>query len=524
MNKSTLILAFFVCYSFLSFGQSNNDNVEIEWGPVQEVSKKNFLIKVIGADETGIYTLSQSKRQYYINKLNPDKLSLTKSVLLETETNGKTRIVEDIYFLQNNIYAHTSFSNAKTKVNYLFAQSIDKTTLKTNPQLKKLAEINFAGFHNRNNGEFNFVVSNDSTKRLVFYNLPYEKGEKEKFGFHVFNQEYELIWEKKVTLPYKEELFEIKDYQLDNSGNLHLLGKVYRGKTKDKSKGVPNYSYIILTYNAESEEVREYPILPKGKYLTEMKIATDKKQDIICAGFYSNSSAERMKGSYFIKIDHATGDILTQEYKEFSDEFLKQNMTEKEEQKAQKKLDKGKDLELYQYDLNDIVFKEDGGYLLIGEQFYIHVSTTYTANGASSTTYYYHNNDIIVISMDENGIAEWSTMIAKRQVTTNDNGYYNSYTYTYSKGNLFFIFNDNRDNINYKQGDYIASYNKDKNSIVTLAVVDETGKYSRKPLFSAKDAEVRIVPTLSKQTSSNTMIIYGNKKKEERFAKITFID
>ena len=46
------------------------------------------------------------------------------------------------------------------------------------------------------------------------------------------------IWDKKVELPYQDQLFEIEGYQIDNQGNVHLLGILFNEKKKEYQKSL----------------------------------------------------------------------------------------------------------------------------------------------------------------------------------------------------------------------------------------------------------------------------------------------
>ena len=81
----------------------------------------------------------------------------------------------------------TSLKNNKLKQNFLFVQSINKKTLLLNNDLKQIAQIDYAGNRKYNAGNFNYKTSRDSSKILIYYDLPYEQGASEKFGFHVFD-------------------------------------------------------------------------------------------------------------------------------------------------------------------------------------------------------------------------------------------------------------------------------------------------------------------------------------------------
>lgn len=534
MKKAILFINIFTFLTLLSFGQSLSKKVDILWGPEQKESRKSTLSDIVGHDKTGIYSIKTKRKG--LMSLNSTltlehynyEMIQTKSVVLDLTEQKKERNFEFIIHLNNELHIFSCFKNQKLKKNFLFVQSINKNTLLLNSNIKKIAEIDYSGNSKYNSGSFSYEISKDSSKVLIFYNLPYNKGEREKFGFHISDKDLNQLWEKKITLPYKEELFSVEDFEVDKNGNVHLLGLIFNEKRKEKRNGIPNYKYQVLSYYSNGEKLSEYPIKIEGKFLTDMRIVINDEQDIICGGFYSSEGTFSIEGSYFLKIDGKTKEIKSKSFQEFGIDFITQNMSDRQEKKTKKKAAKGKSTELYKYDLDDIILRDDGGALLIGEQYFVKVftSTTTDANGNmnTSTTYNYYYNDIIVINMSPNGKIEWTEKIPKRQRTANDGGFFSSYALSVVKDNLYFVFNDNPKNLFYKDKGSLSNFSTRKESIVVLVALDSEGKQTKEALFSARDADIITRPLVCEQISKDEMILFGQRKKTHRFAKIAFIE
>jgi len=527
---SCMLMTLFI--SQLAFGQKTSKNIEMTWGKEFKESKKTTLIDIVGYDESGIYALKArmslfSAGQKYIEHYDK-KMNQTKSVELVQYYNDDELYPEFIVQFNTELYLFSSFINKKQKMNYLFVSSINKKTLEPNHDLKKIAEINYKYYSKYNAGGYFYDLSDDSTKLMIYYDLPYKKGLNEKFGFHVFDEDLNLIWKKSITLPYKEELFAIEKYRVDNNGNTYILGRIYKDIKKEKRKGKPNYKYQVLAYSNEGNTLIEYPIHLTGKFFTDMNIAINKDNDIVCGGFFSEEGTFSIKGCYFLCIDGETKEITTKSFKDFSIDFLTQNMKERIAKKTKKKAAKGKTVELYEFDLSDFVLRSDGGALLIGEQYYTYTRTTYhtDANGhtTSTTTYYNVYNDIIVININPDGEIEWAEKIAKHQHTMNDYGFYSSYALAVVNDKLYFIFNDNPKNIYYKSVGKPQRFTKGKNSIVMVIEMDADGNQSRSALYRVNDDAVLTRPKVCEQIAKNEMIIFSQKRKHQRFGMVTFKD
>lgn len=531
MKRIILLLTFSLALSSTIIGQEKSNKVNIKWGPEQKESKKSTLSDIIGHDETGFYALKTQLKNLgfsaiitleHFNK----ELEKTKSVEIELKEKKNYKRLEGVYQLNNKLYLLTSIIDKKNKINRLFIETINKQTLQLNNDSKEVASIDYATHRKFNAGTFNYKLSRDSSKVLIYYNLPYEKGKKEKFGFQVYDNLLNKLWEKEVELPYLEELFEVENYRVTNEGNVYLLGVIFKEKRRVKRQGEPNYKYQVLSYTNNGNTLTEYPIVVEDHFLTDMIITINENKDIICGGFYSAKGTFTVKGSYFLKIDGKTKEIKAKSFNEFGIDFITQNMTERQEKKSKKKAEKGKKPELYKYYLDEIILKDDGGAVLIGEQFYIvTVTHTYTnPNGGTTTTYtnYYYYNDIIVVNIDSDGNIVWTEKVPKRQRTVNDGGFYSSYTTTVVNDKIYFVFNDNPKNIEYKGEGKIYNFNRSKESLVVIVEMNSEGKQSREALFSAKEVEVLIRPKVCEQISKTELILFGQKKKTHKFARVTF--
>lgn len=537
MKKILSSFALFIAFSIMALGQNQSDKVDIKWGNEIEASRRKTLSDIIAHDETGFYAIQTERKGLlgFSSDLSIDhydyKANQTKSIDLKLEDGKKERVYENIIHMNGTLYLFTSYLDQKTKRNILYVQTINKTTLLPNSDIKKIVDIDYAGERKSNSGDFTFTLSRDFSKLLVFYNLPFEKGAKDKFGFSVFDNTMNPIWSKNVTLPYNDELFDIERQKVDNQGNVYLLNTVYKEKRRKKRHGEPNYQYTILSYKQGVEAADEFKVDLAGKFLTDMQFAITNNQDIVCAGFYSDQGTYSIKGSYFISIDGKTKEIKSQSFKEFSIDVLFENLTEKQQKKVAKRIEKGKEVEMYEYDLDNLILRDDGGAMLVGEQYFVNVVTTTqtVSNGTSTsttttTTYYYNYNDIIVVNINPTGQIEWVKKIPKRQVTANDGGFFSSYAMSVVKDKLFFLFNDNPKNLLEKTADSkkYANFSGQKGSVVVLVEMDKDGNYTKEALFKAVEAEVMIRPKVCEQTSKGEMVIFGQRKKTQRFAKLTF--
>jgi hypothetical protein len=524
-----IVIAISLCSYAQDVEFKGTDKVSIEWGPELKAKKRSTLEDIIGFDDNNLYTIKFEGKglmgKDYVLESYDHKLALGVSEDLDLDMTGRDRSLEFMLHLDDKLHLFTSRADTKTKMNSLYYQNVDKESMTPNGKLIDIVQIDYSGHSKWNSGLYGYDLSRDSSKILIYYNLPYERGEAEKFGFKVYDNGMNELWSEEIILPYEDKLFSIEDYKVDNGGNVHLVGRLYKEVYKTKRRGNPNYTYQVLSYFDEGKNFKEYTISLDDRFLTDLQVAITDDQNIVCGGFYSDKGSFSIKGSYFLKVNGETKEIMHKSFKEFGIDFITQNMTERQEKNKKKKESKGKTVELYEYDLDDIVIRSDGGAMLIGEQYYWYTTTTTTtnSNGGTSTTtiYHYVYNDIIVINIDPEGEIVWTEKIAKRQHTTNDNGFYSSYALAAVGSNLYFFFNDNPKNLEYTGSGKVYGMNG-KKSVVTMVELDSDGKQERESLFAAKDAEVMARPKVCEQISSKELILFGQKKKTQRFARIKF--
>ncbi|HRF82482.1 MAG TPA: hypothetical protein PL070_20650, partial [Flavobacteriales bacterium] len=297
-----------------------------------------------------------------------------------------------------------------------------------------------------------------------------------------------------------------------------------------KREGKAAYNYHLITFSSSGDQT-DNAIASGDRFLQDLTISLDDGDGpILCGGFYGNKGANKVRGAFFMSLDPRTKAVLHESYKEFSDDFITQYMTAKEEEKAKKKAaKKDEDLQMFEYDLDEIIRREDGGAVLVGEQYYMYTTTvcTTTQNGGQScrTVYHYIYNDIIVVNISPEGDIEWASTVPKRQHTTNDGGFFSSYALEVKDSNLYFIFNDNGENLFKAAGEKFKQMDlQGKSSIVTIATVDQDGGVKREALFDPEKRELILRPKGCRQLADDRMLLYAKRKKDYRFGMATFID
>lgn len=499
---------------------------DVEWsGDYRKARPNSNVTQILGEDDehiygvisTRIYDETQGEENAGVNsRSNRDRTSIikfNKELILKKEAPvvpklGKKRM--EFQFaerLGEEMYVFSSIIDRNSKENVLMAQRIDPQTLAL---AKKPERVAFTNIRNaRNIGTFSYQLSRKKSKLLVVGYEPYKRGESEKFNLSVFDQDLSQAWERQITIPYQDELFYIERFVVDDRGDVYVLGKRYFDKPKTRRRGKPNYSYIVLAYRFQGLEFEQYEVKLKDRFVSDLSFTVNDAGDLICAGLYSDRGTVSVKGTYYMSIDAVSQEIKEEGFKKFDDDFLSQFMNDRQAARGR---------ELYDYKLEEIILRADGGAILIAEQYFVDVYTYTNPDGTITTRNYYNYNDIIIININPNKTIEWATKVPKRQVTVDDYGYFSSFAHAITNQNIYLVFNDNQRNMT-KDRRNPLSFNGSR-SVVMLVAIDTEGNVSKEILTNNRDERIITRPKSCEQLGRNRMMIYGSRGKKYKLGEV----
>lgn len=513
MKKWSSLLLFSVL-AISAIAQKFTKEANVNWGKEYRRPSFSAVEKIIASDASGTYVWrnkagSLTNTEIIVERYN-NQLDLDKSASLDLPLNAFNNDfqVVDIVPFGGNIVMLSALYDGRANENILHVQRIDKTSLKLQGQRKEVAKI--SAKRRMNKGGFDYAISRDSSRILMYAALPFERRGGEKLSLTVYDDKLNQQWTKDVELPFRDRDFQVENYEVDRRGNVYILGRLIDRNNISLFGNRPFYSYVIVAYRNNGKDVKQYDVSLGDDFITDLTMRVGNDGDLICAGFYSERTTQSMKGSFFSKINAETKKMYDIKKGEFDSEFLAQFMSKR---RARKKR------ELFNYRIDQLVLRSDGGALMVAEQFFVRVTTQTDANGFQTQTYTYYYNDIIAINMNPDGSIEWATRIPKRQI--DGSGAFSSYAMTISKGKIYFMYNDHPKNINRTDFRRIRNFNG-RRSVVTLAVLSPDGSYKKYPLFSNRDERILMQPKIAQQVSADEMVIFGLFKRRYKFGRVTF--
>lgn len=496
-----LILFLFV-FPILSFSQ----DYELTFSDLIKSDDKFSSDLIIGKIKENLYTLgteNRSKSKYIIKKYDSDfKLLFEKEFTLPKEdTYIKMSIIKN-----GKILLILEGSGGEKNRKYLYGG-----TLSTEGEIElPLVEISVGEFDKQRNSNTFMVSENTDSTGFLATNIPHSKIEDDKsITFTTFDHQFKNLNEVKLEFPYERHKFRLLNAVASPEGNIHLITRLKL--SGDGSKG--EHVLKIFTYFKESEKLNEHKINIDENYITEFDLKYRRNGNIILSGFYSDKKSVRMKGIFYVEVDNKDGSIIHTKTTDFTTELLKQFISDRRAEKGR---------ELYHLKVREIYLKENGGLMLLAEDFHYYARTISGAGiGGSNTTQYFDYGNLLVADMDRAGNINWWSSVPKLQNSTNDQGRYGGVDHIYHDNTLHLIYNDHEKNINEVNPSTIRNLTP-RSAWVVLVSVSENGEIKKTPLFNTKEKEVNLIPQRGGRAIDNEIILVAVSRKYFRLCNLKF--
>lgn len=376
-------------------------------------------------------------------------------------------------------------------------------------------------------GVFNVYQSENKDFMCVNYEIPGSKEEKDKFGYAVFDSEFETISEGSYELPYESNRVSISNTYLSNTGDFFLAAKVYKQDETKKIFKSATYLDKIILMQVTPDGLEEFELeFNNGKTISDLSFSSDNNRIMSFTGLYGEKKSVGIKGVFYFQLDFNKKKMLNEGWNPFGKDFITEGWSDRQKEKAAKKEKKGKgEPALYEYDVRDIHTLSDGSMIGMLEQYYVVVTTTTDPKtGATTTTYTYYYNDLIVYKIKASGEFEWMKKIKKTQISRNDGGFFSSIASFVTNDKLNILFNDNLKNYD-ESGKFVddnnrfypTSYRKKTNTVSLVEIELASGDLTRKTFFDRKETKAYAVPKkFSVDYNKKEMLmvlLYGKKEK-----------
>ena len=353
-----------------------------------------------------------------------------------------------------------------------------------------------------------------------------------------------ILTEMSETFPLKEDkdYIDVNNYVIDNNGGVYVAIRRV-GWNKALKLAVTTDMAVYMYDPSNGFEVRKIPVDIENKSISSIALEIDPEGNLVGGGFYGERVTrglfkyEGIKGTYFIKIDRVEEEVVEKTLEPFNKELTAQILTEKQAAKGK--------LVTNHFVPRKIILREDGGMVLIAE--YYTVIRREDSRGRVTITY--THGPLIVANLNGEGKIDWVRSIPKMQVYVkaqamaglsfggisftfsvdwfgfNPNKHlavYHSFLTGISEEDLYLVYNDHAKNIELEHFRDTKMLNGYAKAVPISIKIDGNGKMTKEILRDKDRSEVVLRPGIYHQETYDHVIIFGTRKKQDKFGLITF--
>ncbi|WP_186755852.1 hypothetical protein [Echinicola salinicaeni] len=488
----------------------------------QNYVKNNMMpSRIVGSDESGIYMVKvklkheiRADHNFPVLEHYNDQMVLTKFRELKVSNTETIPHFEGIIELGNHLYCFYSTVDKSSKTKTLIAQEINKQTLSLKEKTIPIQSLNYTGIPAYQSPEFHYKLSPNHQTLLISSQKKGTKNLENGFMFSVFDKNLSETWSKEISSPFEKDHYSIENYHITDKGEVFMLTKTVKTTKNLDIFWEPNYSFQILHIDKDKEEPQL--IQPKigGKFISKMQIATKASGDLICTGFYLDLADSSQSGSYFLTLSKENNKIIHADFQVFKPDRHSKDIPEGVSKENNAK-------SIFSYSFKDLVFRNDGSSVLIGEQAIITSGNNPRNNIPGTKTSY---NNISVTSIDPDGKIMWTEEIPKNQVSSAGYSFFSSFANIVLHDKIYFVFNDNPENLCEGPCKPVQFNPKSpkKEVLIALVELDWNGNIKKSALPFSRDLNILTKPGACEQISTHEMVILGQNNKSYQLAKLEF--
>lgn len=290
----------------------------------------------------------------------------------------------------------------------------------------------------RYTGSFTVRFSQDKERFAIISSPQTRLRDDEKFYATVYDSDsIQIHWSSEFNLDVRDDLFNLKEANLTNDGQLYVLGQyTVLGQLASRLFVDRKMQVKHLIYRLDGESYLQLDLGLQGIYVSDVGMQVDfSSQTVAISGLYSDRNMDwgTTKGLFYIQLDQKTSETKSRVIHPFSDDFKSAAIRlGRFQRRGEVQMD---------FVFRDFLRRADGGAFVIAENYETYTTTT-TTNGTTKTTNHYHYDELLTISVSPEGEIEWVGMIPKMQRTTNDGGFHSGYLPIVDGNSLHVMFND----------------------------------------------------------------------------------
>jgi hypothetical protein len=378
-------------------------------------------------------------------------------------------------------------------VNSKFLEISQPLTIDTFPDRRDLVDANL-----------HFKISLDQNYILFYYPV-FDDGKISSMQMTCIDRTATVVYKTFLPINRPERDMEYAKTLVDNNGNSYLIFTA----EKDRKDNVYGDEYFVTRMDRNNGKQTSYTLKCEKEIFGEPQFDVDNiNGDITFCGFYDEKgdpSDAAANGFFYLRYNAPDGTLIKSSYEPFPTAFMT-SLTGRDS--------KGMSNRLFTFNIRKTLLRMDGGTLITAESVIkdkrevvtMSPSLMSTPYNTYRTVYTFAYNDIIAFSFKPDGTIDWQTILRKKQLTEDDNGYNSSFTFVNEKDKVHFLYLDEISSS--------GSLNEYK--------LNSTGTSERSVLFGQEDKDVSVIPRLGKQVAPNEVVMPSVKNGDFRLVRVQY--
>lgn len=487
---------------------------EIFWGPDIDDQKGVSTLAVFGDNDDYFFTLQRSRKKrggYTISKIDADSLDVVaKAPVLIPEINKIQPVLQNVITLEGSNYLITTTENPDLGKVFIYAfQVTSKGEINQVPVLLAAASAEALN----HGGNFRTYVDKYRKHLTVIVPTEHIDGRNDKFEIRLFDPGLNLLRAKNLEVPHASERLNYVDAAIDSTGDVYVLASIrdteLEALNKDRNIGK---DFSLLHYSWATESLNEKSLSLGLKWLYDVDLFINDKNNVQICGYYSNMVDLIMAGTFSVELEPSSGKLLNQGITPFDRDF-----------RSQLRPASNATSETDVFELDYVFNNESGQSLLISEKTYTETTQSYNpATGSYSTIYVYNFDEVLVSCINPNSKIQFNAVIPKYQSSSAKKNSYTSYLATFHKDNAYLFYNDHERNAGLsidKARGHRQLTSASQGQLVMLQI-EPTGRLRKMPLFTATSMRASFVPSFVYQTDNSVILMAKSGYRTQYFKVI----
>ena len=534
-----LTLSFFLLLFGLFIHQTNAQSAsDFEFSELRKQRRSELrTILPLPSGESLLFKSNESRwlvRFFGSSRMNiellDENLNLKKQLKTNIQINRTLGTNDKVYrfaeVLDDKVYVFYSVQQNRRSFS-LYASELDPKTLSLSR--KSILVGDFNKKDNRDFGRVDMAISRNM-ERIVLYLREVVKEEKrtEHVEMVVLDKNLNKIWQRSVLKPADKRRSAYLDVAVNNAGEAYLLERTREGNLISLTGNKLDFDYYIHKFDANGEKGERIRVKIKEKEISSLDLSFNFNEELLALGFFTdrNFSTRTAGGTIYYRYDTRDMSVKSSKLDDFDMDFIVYGENNGKANRMENRAKRGGIAEL-NIQFRDVVYRSDGGAILIGEEYY----RVENSDDDGTFTYTHHYNDIILVNLDANGKVSWGKKILKRQSIISGMPQLNeahgqcdfaSFTYSVDEGKINFFFNDHVNNTTLKEKRReLRQTPGTLRSNFCKVSVDQRGSMEKEVLFYSRDKDVVIYPAFARayDNSRSELLFFGRFRNKERLAR-----